>query len=224
MLFTKLIKRFISIGANAGKKGAGPEPSGKLYTLYDTCDRCPLRVYVDVVCYDNLASLIVEGDAPPYALIRAKNALIEEFSILCKNAFTKASNEHMRKIYLYRSQLIALSLCSNFIDDDACVDYLRSIGIKISAPITADNADRARKIVNSRIKQMSIRLKSEIDAYNKLADGAPAAKPTRENFTEQLVIISRHVGFRLTNDITLAEYAAYINDFQNSLKNGRNNK
>lgn len=57
-----------------------------------------------------------------------------------------------------------------------------------------------------------------------MLDKEKGGKYTPKDFNDQLVLLSKHAGFRLTVDISLAEYAGYLKDYKNALKYGKYDK
>lgn len=130
----------------------------------------------------------------------------------------------MKEIYMYRSQIIALTVCSRLLllnATEIAIQNLNSIGLRCSLPETEEETEEISKKIIGKIKERSIRLKTAQKNFDAIkSNGKPISiKPS--DFIDQLVVLSKWVGFRLTTEITLYEYASYMkrmNEYAESLK------
>lgn len=224
----KSMKKHISTGKSAGQKPENPEPSGSSYTLYDTCDKCPLSVYIDLVCNDNLRALVLTGNPPEDVIQEAKMGLLSEFHELSGDARSASVTNSLRLIYGYKAQILGLVLSAQLLpgpDKEQIAGHLRQNGIRIKS-IPEDEAGLRSLVqrIESRIKNLQTRLKEEVKRYNAMQSRSAGQAPTPDLFNDQLVLLSKHVGFHLSKTITLAEYAGYLKDYKTSIKYGRNDK
>lgn len=217
---TSFIRRVAGSITTAGLAGKRPDVragSGNFYSLYDTCDKCPLRAYIDLVCNDNPRALVIEGNPPAEVLEAVRIALVNEFAELSGNGHTSAVNLCVGRMNLYRARITGLSLCLFLIGcgrTEEVVPFLAGTGIRAKA----SDKGLAGKI-EAGIRSNRIRLKEELKRYRGLVSKEEGGeRPTPGLFTDQLVSLSRHAGFRLTNEITLAEYAAYLKDMKQELE------
>lgn len=79
MSFTNRMEKSTATAKSAGPKPGSPDGSGSSYTLYDSCNKCPLRAYIEMVCNDNLRALVIGGNPPEEVLQEVRMALVAEF-------------------------------------------------------------------------------------------------------------------------------------------------
>ncbi len=211
--------RFTICEKVVGRKTAEKERFLQPYTLYDNCDICPLWVYIDLVCDDNLQSLVITGTPPESALREAKERLIFDYNNRFINMSTSVNLNAMQSIYSMRTELQMMVLCMNLItrgEAEAAKPYLRKFGIY------TNSQDKIVSSLESKIKALHIHLNRETEKFNK---EVKTEKTTRQDFEKQLVLMSKYFGFPLQKKIlTLAEYAGYLNEYNNYLDNLKNTK
>lgn len=196
-------------GNLAGRKPDDQGKQGRSYLLYDSCDGCPLRVYIDMVCDDDLRALVVYGNPGDDVVEEARGRLLTEFSELSGDSRFGVMNSCLRRMHYYRSNILLLAVCQRLLflgGKEKVVEYLREQGVG------CDGLSREELLskVSGLIGERKMRLRSEEKRYKKLTDEEKTEKPTRRYFTEQLVELSKYAGFRLTTEISLGEYAAYV--------------
>lgn len=201
-------------GKNAGRKREETAGLGKPFSLYDNCNICPMRVYVDMVCNDNLEALIIEGEPSKELLIAIKIDLVTELSELSNNVQASSVNNSLKKIYNYRLQIKCMQSCGLLIDNDMpekALEYLKSIGINI--PLKDKRAMLKR--LEGQIKNRMNHLNQEYKKYESLSKDS-GDKPTYAFYNEQLAVLSGYFKFDINMNITLAQYAAYLKIFNKS--------
>lgn len=225
----KKIKKYFTI-----KKSAGSRPGNRVksscYCVIDNCSSCNLNQYIKIVCENDLSTLVLKGNPPIEVLEAARLKIITEFSVL-----TGGSSIHLnstRKVYYYHSLIILYSLCAELIlsgEQEIPVKVLNKNGLHCDIPNNIEETNKLIDKIKSVISEKKIRLKAENKKLSSI-DDKKMGKPTRENFISSLVTISKHAGFRLTTDISLMEYASYLNDYKREieqlkrLRYGKNNK
>jgi len=197
------------------------------YSLYDTCDVCPLSVYIDLICNDNLRALIKYGTPKDEVLQEAKLKLCAEFAELSGDETAKAIFTAIRDVYMYQSQValvtVVLNLLKSKISDG--LPYLKSIGLNVAMPKRESDYVQAIKRVNGFLKGRVIRYKEAYKQYELLSKGNGKSKGIKSSdFTDILVHLSKNAGFRLTTDISLAEYASYLKLYKKDIENGSNRR
>lgn len=212
-----LKEKYITTEKRAGRKTEKEVKSKSSYTILNSCDTCTLAVYIDLICNDNLSALIVEGNPPIEELRATKTLLITEFSEFTGNSHVKSITILLKNIYTHKAQLSGLSVCLQLIEweyYDKALEYLKSNGMRFSAPTNEQDKAKLTKAVQNRIKSKSIHLKEELTRYGKLSENKDTDKPTKGVFMNQIALIEKHMGFRIDeNEITLSKYASYINNF-----------
>lgn len=201
---------------SAGKRTVARGKSESSYTILDTCDKCTLRVYIDIICHDNLRALVVSGNPSDEVLEEAKIKLVTEFRQLSGDSNSKYSNS-IKRMLAYKLQVVGLSSAIRMLasKDVRAFEYLRANGIPCNVK-SYDNTTISRLItrIESKIRTLNIKIREE---HGRLLNMPKGTTPTEESFNDQLVILSKHAGFRLTRDITLAEYAGYLKNFKHSI-------
>jgi len=193
--------------------------------LYDSCFVCPLSVYIDVVCDDNLNALVIEGNPTNELLEDTKLKLMSEFSEMSNQAEMKMQIDRMRNLYLYEIQIrgfeLALALISRKMYPEA-IEFLNQNGLKCKAPETEEEFEKLTKAIQIKIMNRISKYKeakAACDLYQKKGE-----KPTRKYFNKLLVMLSvcEIIKFQLdTKKMTVAEFAEYLNlynEYQNNLK------
>ena len=78
--------------------------------------------------------------------------------------------------------------------------------------------------IDAKIRALKIKIREEKRRYEALLEGNGRESCTPGEFNDQLVALSKHAGFRLTPDISLAEYAGYLKDYKNTLRYDKRSK
>lgn len=202
----KLKTKRHTIGLAAGKKNQ-KEKSGQSYTLYDTCNKCPLWVYVELICGNDLKALIIDGEAPEDILVNTKLSLMTEFAELSGNTQTISVNNIIKRIYMYRLQSDCLKICMNLIDTDMAEKakpYLKTINV----PVSKDKTKIIGRL-NGLLKAKEIQIKKEIKRYEDLTKGSDGVVD-HSVYSDQLAILSIHFKMNLDMNISLSQYASYL--------------
>lgn len=80
MSFTNRMEKSTATAKSAGPKPGSPDGSGSSYTLYDSCNKCPLRAYIEMVCNDNLRALVIGGIRPKRCCKRSAWRSLQNFT------------------------------------------------------------------------------------------------------------------------------------------------
>lgn len=187
--------------------GRKPEEKGKSeqsYSIYDSAYNCPLKVYISVVCDKDYQSMVKSGKVEQSVLENAFCKIMDEYSDL-----SGSKNQQLQTYYNYRAQIVALEVCLNLLslgEIDRVVESLNKIGLRCEKPINDDGLKALAEKIDFRLKDRTLRMKK----VAKEMEGARKKELTKRDFYEQLVAISQWAGFRLSDEITLAEYALYV--------------
>lgn len=198
------IPKCIMTEKNVGRK---PEEKGKSeqsYSIYDSAYNCPLKVYISVVCDKDYQSMVRSGKVEQSVLENAFCKIMDEYSDL-----SGSKNQQLQTYYNYRAQIVALEVCLNLLslgEIDRVVESLNKIGLRCEKPINDDGLKALAEKIDFRLKDRTLRMKK----VAKEMEGARKKELTKRDFYEQLVAISQWAGFRLSDEITLAEYALYV--------------
>lgn len=216
-------EKHITKGKNVGKKQEDLGKSKKSYIIYDSCYTCPLKAYIQVVCNGDMRALVLEGEPTDEELNMAFSGILEQYQEISGNK-PSLQNSILREIYMYRSHILGLALCYDLVlSGEIDLKGLNDCGITFN-PSKEDEFSLLEKI-SMKIKDRKIRLKKAIGEYDRIQKNNKSEKVTMMHFVEQLASLSRWAGFRLSDEITLAEYAVYtrqMNDYAEQLKTKRN--
>lgn len=218
ILFMKKRGKYIMTGKAAGKRQENRAGSGRSYIIYDRCEDCPLKVYIDLVCNDNLQALVVKGNPPEEVLVEARERLCAELAELSGDSYHGKVNALIRKIHFYRAGILILAACQRLVaigEKKKALHFLNEAGV-----VRVGNMESKSLIsrLSGLIREKKVRLQSEENRYRELTKKSGENKLTPAYFTEQLVVLSKYAGFRLSSSITLAEYAAYLKDMKESVE------
>lgn len=181
------------------------------YILYDSCVKCPLWVYVELVCNDNLKALIVEGIPSDEILQATKFSLMVEFSEISGNTQTSAVNQSIKKMYVYRMQIYCIQICAELIRldmQDKAANYLKSVGVSG----LGKDKEKSLKRLEGVLKNKIINSNKEFKRYEELTKNSDE-KPNPSFYSEQLAILSTFFKFNIDMNISLAQYASYLKIF-----------
>lgn len=210
----KKMGRHTTTEKNAGQKPENRERQLKSYSIYSSCYTCPLNVYIRVVCDNDFNALVISGNPTEDAIKEAAGKLFAEFSQLCGDSSASRHNTLLREIYMYRAQIVGYSICARLMlmDDLECaVKNLNELGFRCKMPENEKEIESLGERLSSKIKEKTIRMKKAQKDFESLKETKQGEKPTRRYFVDQLIEISKWLGFRVTDDITIAEYASYLN-------------
>lgn len=199
-------------GTNAGRSPASPDSCEKSYSIYRKCSECPVFIYRDATCNDNLKALIREGEPPEEELRHALEALTMEFAELSGNADLRSANKSVGRITACRCRITALSLALMTSDSEQAQALFRQYGWG-KLP---DDKREAR--AEAKIKELRTTIAAETSRMEKRATRGSRRKTTEADFNHQIAIISKWTGFHLSDRMMLAELAGYIREFDNSIK------
>lgn len=180
---------------------------------------------MSLVCDNDLSALVINGKPPVEALQDAKINIIQEFVEASGSAGLTAAVNARKEYYLCRTHILGLGIAIQALHSD-CRDealaYLRSHGITPSTHDDPDAVSRLIRQINGKIDIKKINMERAIKRVEAAAgDNKP---PSRQDFYQQMAILSAHYKFDIDTSITLAKYAAYIKMFKKSVKNEQNRK
>ncbi|SHF50021.1 hypothetical protein [Dysgonomonas macrotermitis] len=209
--------QFTMIKSLVGKKTASGEQLKKSYHIYDRCEICPLPVYIDVVCNDNLKALIIKGNVPEDVLSVTRTMLTVEFAELSGNTQMAATLNVIRQINLRKIQIECLRLSANLIAggkfEDA-IEYLKPYHIRIDENPDQNEIDRVVKQIEGKLKGRIVSLHELLKRYESLSSKTEGDKPKPEYYTEMLIAVSKYTGFHLQKEkLTVSEFAIYLKNY-----------
>lgn len=198
---------------SAGKKQANRAKSQQSYIIYNNCYECPLRVYIELVCNNNLEALVISGNPTEYVLNDAREKILDEYHSMLGESYASMQNTLLREIYMYRSQIVGMSVCLDLIglgNSESAIHALNKLGIKCNVSDDEAYLSELIKKVDGKISEKKIRLTKAQKGYELIMskDKGEPLKPS--HLIDQLAALSRWLGFRLSIDVTLAEFATYV--------------
>lgn len=197
----------------------------------DDCRTCTLEAYIRMVCDGDLNALVLEGEPPMESLEEAGARIVSELAMLSGSA--DRTTNVTRKVYFYHSLLLAYAICADLVasgEFEEAVGVLNSKGVRCSVPKSEEEREKLLRRIRSAMTEKTVRLREEEKRLAGLREDKGGKKMTREDFMATLVALSKNAGFRLTTDMTLAEYAAYLKDYKQEiehlkqLRNAKNNQ
>lgn len=189
---------------NVGIKQEEKESLEPSYSIYDSAYNCPLRVYISVVCDKDYRGMIKSGKVEQSILESTFLKIMDEYADL-----SGSKNQQLQTYYNYRNQIVALDACLKLLllgEVDKVIESLNKIGLRCEKPTDEEGLKALAEKINFRIKDRTLRM----NKVSKEMEGTKKRDLTKKDFYEQLVAISQWAGFRLSDEITLAEYALYI--------------
>lgn len=212
-------EEYTPTASSAGVKGDASDKSVNS-SVYNTCAECPVYAYRDAVCNDNLRALVVSGNPTDEELAEARDVLSVEFAELTGNMNVRTVNISKARIMALRCRVMALSAAVVVPDHPNASELFRQEGWG-KLPV-----EQQVKRAEAKIKELTVRLNRETAQAAKRQDKAPQ-RLTEAEFNMQMVVVSKWVGFHLSDRMTLAELAGYIKAYKeyiNLEKNAVNNK
>lgn len=198
---------------SAGEKQGSREKSQQSYIIYNNCYDCPLRVYIELVCNNNLDALVVSGEPTNDTLIDAREKILDEYHNLLGESSASMQNTFLREVYMYRSQIVGMSVCLDLIglgNLDSAISALNKLGIKCNVSDDEVYLSELIKKVDGKISEKKIRLAKAQKGYELIMSKNKGEPLKPSHLIDQLAALSRWLGFRLSTDVTLAEFATYI--------------
>lgn len=189
-------------------------------TSYYSYEDIPLKIYLNIIETNDLNLLIKKGKLDinaglAWELITKENEAANggnSYSIMFEHY--KSLAELVAEYNEIRITLWALL----YKVDHEKVDRMRELGFKIDCTttetykITLYNCIRNSKNYSTKIKMK----RNEIDAE------MPKSEQQKVSFNEVMASLTRHIGFNLPDDITLARFNAQVKELNNGRATGTN--
>lgn len=191
------------------------------YTLIDNCEKCTLAIYMDLVCENKVESLIISGKPSADALEAARMAIITEYAELSGSGGLSREMSRYKAYMEYRAQVYFLNLCLMAVQGgeyDVAVENLNKFGFRCKVPVNDAQQEALAKRIEAEIKHKMIRLKNARKDYEKLTAEKETVIITRKMFLDELAVVSKVIGFRISTGVSLAEYASYKTIYTETLK------
>jgi hypothetical protein len=214
---------------SGGKATENPEQPKASFTLKTACRELTVRDYIEIVCYDNYARLIVEGEPDSESLQIAVASVLSEFAILSGNSKSEISSIYSN-INIYRAKrlivTVALNLVQSFIEDNMYAEInsmLGDIGIFMK-PWDESTHEINVKRLKSQLTLFESKLQKEIERYNRYAEKNKNYKQSEIDVRMEMVIIGNDSNQTISDDCNLATYAVQKKMFVERLRSLEANK
>lgn len=206
------MKKDIGTGKNAGSNPVGREKSSNSYVIIDRCDKCPLYVFIDLVCEDNLAGLTIEGDPPEEVLKTAKTELISEYGELVGSG--SGDFAMITQMHVIRNNLTGLSICCKLLGTEYANEAIAQAKLfGFHAPKDASVEFISKRMIGE-IKRLDVRLRQETKRHESRTGDKRRGNVSKSQFLDQITILSKYYNFHIPTSITVMEYAGYVRNFK----------
>lgn len=210
-----------STRSSAGKKEAGSGLSKHSYLLKNKCRHLTVGDYIEMVCYDNLQPLVLEGKPTSKVLNEAKMAILQEYAELAGAGESQAGMAYKNIIELQANILAAttaLQTFNGYFDDD-----LKARACKVLSKCGISTGTWGLQVTETQIKRATAELKAkqtllerEIERYSKLAVEADGKKATEADIRREIVIVGGDS--IIPDDCNLATYAVKVKTHRETIK------
>ena len=187
-------------------------------TLRRTCSDISIIAFKKAHCKNDLSVLIITGTPTPEDLQDAWNEIIWEYSGLIRTDTTDNLQEISKEIGLLQHHIIyvenALSLLRLRHDlkmpaSEEIIKGFISMGYYIDYGLSYPQQLQS---IESQCKTQVFDLISLQDEYNRLQKTMDGKKQTEEEMDKNIVMLSKYMGFRIDQQITMMdEYAQVMN-------------
>lgn len=170
--------------------------------------------YIELVCENDFDVLTISGNPTREDQNEAMMAIVSEFSTLSGGSESGAMAIY-NKIVAARAKILAITTAVNILTSvwneeawsEAC-RILEECGV-LTKTWKPETITKDIKGAERELKNLSVRLKLDIEKYNNLASRNEGKKLTEESIRGEMVNISSGAGIAITDDCNLATYAAY---------------
>lgn len=202
---------------------------------YQTISKLPLKNFKECMCEGNLAALIIEGFPLPKELtiawstiqIQYADAIGEgEHKLRCMAFKSLIERKTDYKIALTAIKMLGMPEIENYPENKT--PYAQELNNLIDANFSYEMPDKYDHLKNAiaRIKGIKLAIdlaQIKVDAM----ESKPSGKRSVESFDSNLITLSDHAGYALTDSITVFEYCDRIRrlnlfiEASKTQKNGR---
>lgn len=202
--------------------------------LFRSIDDLPLSRFIDLVVDDNLFALVISGTPTERDLLTAFDQVQREYAEVMKDGEFDLLNKTMREInrlnLLYEQILELVGVLRRYYNEKLARLLTKYLGYNLNLnPKLTEDYDKAldRAINRSKSILIDIKLKSsQLEAMQEKQQ-TETTKPTRRHFQGVLIALSNHVGFSITDNITVFEYCNRVhqlNKYLDQLNRERNGR
>lgn len=186
------------------------------WKLYQSCQKCPLDVFLDCLYDDMLEGLIIEGDPPVNEIQNAWNKLHAEYSGLMMSGKHSKEMELVQEVNTINAKLVLIDgIIQHLIIsyDKELVDILNALLLKCDLleddPLNI--AHKKLKGVAIRAKKLVAQLQLKENELKKIQESSKG-ETGREYYSKTLLILSKENGYAMReNDITVYQFIIAVN-------------
>ena len=212
--FTKTKKDTTPLSKSNAQNSKKSPPSN----LYHHCSELLLDNFIDALVNGNVHRIVKYGKATKEEIDAAWQKIMYEYFDLAGTKTYRAMFALNKEIIQLQARLLSVQTCLkvlNFHPDTECERILQNIGYNY--PFNRDNPDEYKTNLQD-IEKKSRTIKISIDmkiAEKKNAEkGYQGSKPTEESFMNNLLELSKYMGFRIkATEITVSEYLAILDKY-----------
>lgn len=194
------------------------------WKLYQSCQKCPLDVFLDCVYDDMLEGLIIEGEPPVEEIQNAWNKLHAEYSALTMSGNHSKELELIREINTINGKLVLvdgiiqhLLICFN----QELVDILNAMLLKCDLTENDSLQVTHKKLtgIAIRTKKLVAQLQLKENDLKKIQESSKG-ETGREYYSKTLLILSKENGYAMReNDITVYQFVIAVNMLNEKIAN-----
>lgn len=183
--------------------------------LYIKCSQTPLDVFIDCLVNKNLNRLIKFGKANTRQLNEAWESLFSDYcEILGSPQYTRMVSL-TKEIGMLQSKMLCITLCLKVLTvrySYKCVQQLHKFGYNYKFSLTDPQGYwKDIETVQKKSKSSELALDRALNEYKALFTKSEGGAPTLAVFENNLIELSKYMGFRLNQkEITVSEYVAII--------------
>lgn len=226
-----------SVGKKEGAKAGWFNTSSrnslvKFHTIYT----CPLWAYIDFVCDGHTSGIIISGDPTEEEIQATCNTLKMDFHELSSGKSGEGYINSINGLYSKKNTILGLQISLKLVlvgRYEKAIDFLNKNGVKSCIPTTIQDQENLINRITKRIALRTAKLQEATTEHNNsfLTNKNKTETPTRKYYNKLLVILSSSeaIKMRIDKNITVAEFAEYINLYNEhcehllNINNSRNN-
>lgn len=203
-----------STRSNVGKKAEASANRKPLFTLKTKCRQLTVGDYIRLVCEDDFVVLVLTGNPDRDALNEAKMAVFSEFAEL-SGAGESEAGRVFKEITKYREDIFAITTALNmfgsYFDDEIqgrAFTVLERCGIRTKTWTPQTLESDIKRAVNV-LKSKELRMRHEIERYNKLSARNEGEKVTEKDIRLEMAVLGSNLHCGISDECNLATYAGY---------------
>lgn len=196
-----------------------PRAEQILAKCHNSCDTILLDTFIQIFCDGKFELLIISGRPSENEVLSAWENILNEYVDIVGNAASehiivlqKKINVIKCRMHIVELAVTGLSICY----DKKFIDGLNQCGYPCK--LTAENWEELRmkelQSIISRSKTLNVELEPLEKQLERLQKPKKNKPVTKEDFEQDIVMLSKHQGYRIDKKkTTMSEYAAIYSSF-----------